>query len=173
MTIGIDIDDTLVQTNKRALEIIKAKKLADDITYYEQLENLSDFIHKYFVEIVYTSELYDGAKEVLEWIHSNGHKIIFVTSRAYQSGADTEEDTIKYLKDNHIQYDNIYLRTPDKLDVCLKEKIDIFIDDKEKTLIPLSESGVRCIKFMSHEEGPSKFETVSCWKEIKDLLSEN
>ena len=103
--------------------IIKAEKLADDITYYEQLENLSDFIHKYFVEIVYTSELYDGAKEVLEWIHSNGHKIIFVTSRAYQSGADTEEDTIKYLKDNHIQYYNIYLRTPDKLDVCLKEKI--------------------------------------------------
>ena len=87
--------------------------------------------------------------------------------------SDTEEDTIKYLKDNHIQYDNIYLRTPDKLDVCLKEKIDIFIDDKEKTLIPLSESGVRCIKIMSHEEGPSKFETVSCWKEIKDLLSEN
>lgn len=63
MTIGIDIDDTLVHTNKKALEIIKTEKLAEDITYYEQLDNLSDFIHKYFVEIVYTSELFEGLKK--------------------------------------------------------------------------------------------------------------
>lgn len=29
-----------------------------------------------------------------------GYKIVFVTSRAYQEGADTPEDTINYLKRN-------------------------------------------------------------------------
>lgn len=162
MTIGIDIDDTLVQTNKRALEIIKNEKIAEDITYYEKLDDLSDFIHKYFVQIVHTSELFEGAKEVLEWLHSSGHRIVFITSRAYQSGADTEEDTINYLKEKDIKYDAIHLKAPDKLALCLKEKVDVFIDDKEKTLKPLSENGIRCIKMMSHEEGPSQFETVSC-----------
>lgn len=171
MTLGIDIDDTLVQTNKKALEIIKAEKIAGDITYYEQLDNLSDFISKYFVQIVCTAELFEGAKEVLEWLHSEGNRIIFVTSRAYQRGADTEEDTINYLKEKNIEYDNIYLRTPDKLGVCLSENIDVFIDDKEKILKPLSEAGIRCIKMLSHEAGPSQFETVNCWDEIKELLS--
>ena len=77
---------------------------------------------------------------------------------------------INYLKENGVKYDKIYLRTPDKLDVCLKEKIDVFIDDKEKTLKPLSEVGIRCIKMLSHETGESEFETVSNWNEIGKLL---
>ena len=137
MVIGVDIDDTFVQTNKRALEIIKRENIIENVDYYEQLSDLSGFIHNYFKEIVHTAEIFEGAKEVLEWIRNDGNKIIFISSRAYQSGADTEEDTLEYLKHNGVEYDAIYLRTPDKLDICLKEHIDIFIDDKEKFFVGL------------------------------------
>ena len=170
MVIGVDIDDTFVQTNKRALEIIKRENIIENVDYYEQLSDLSGFIHNYFKEIVHTAEIFEGAKEVLEWIRNDGNKIIFISSRAYQSGADTEEDTLEYLKHNGVEYDAIYLRTPDKLDICLKEHIDIFIDDKEKTLKPLNDAGIRCIKMTSHENGESEFETVSNWYEISKLI---
>ena len=39
MIIGIDIGDTHVQTNKRALEIIKREKINETVTYYEELQN--------------------------------------------------------------------------------------------------------------------------------------
>ena len=172
MVIGIDIDDTFVQTNKRALEIIEREKINEKVEYYEHLSDLSDFIHKYFKEIVYTADLFDDAKEALELIRNQGNKIIFVSSRAFQSGADTEEDTIEYLRRSKIKYDAIYLKTPDKLGVCMQEKIDIFIDDKEKTLKPLSDNGIRCIKMTSHEKGTSQFKTVNNWKQIVDLLVE-
>lgn len=170
MTIGIDIDDTFVQTNKRALEIVKRENIIEEVDYYEQLSDLSGFIHCYFKEIVHTAELFEGAKEAVQLLKNNGNRIIFITSRAYQKGADTEEDTIEYLRKNNIEYDAIYLRTPDKLDICLKENIDIFIDDKEKTLKPLNDAGIRCIKMTSHEKTKSDFETVSNWYEILKLL---
>ena len=170
MVIGIDIDDTSVQTNKKALEIIKREHISDSVTYYEQLDDLSGFIHSYFKEIVLTAELFDGVKETIKKLRDEGNTIIIVTSRAFQRGADTEEDTIGYLRDQNVEYDKIYLRAPDKLDICLKESVDLFIDDKEKTLIPLSEAGIRCIKFMSHETGESQFETVNNWHDIEKKL---
>lgn len=174
MVIGVDIDDTFVKTNKRALQIIKRENITENVDYYEQLSDLSGFIHSYFKEIVHTAELFEGAKEVLQLLRNAGNKIIFITSRAYQSGADTEEDTIEYLRQKGVEYDAIYLRTPDKLDICLKEHIDIFIDDKEKTLKPLNDAGIRCIKMTSHENSKSEFETVSNWYEIlKLILSKN
>ena len=172
MVIGIDIDDTFVQTNKRALEIIENEKIDEKVEYYEQLSDLSDFIHKYFKEIVYTAEIFDGAKEAIELIRNQGNKIVFVSSRAFQSGADTEEDTIEYLRRNKIKYDAIYLKKTEKLGVCMQEKIDVFIDDKEKILKPLSDNGIRCIKMTSHEKETSQFETVNNWEQIVDLLVE-
>lgn len=170
MTIGIDIDDTFVQTNKKALELIARDRLASGITYYENINDLSDFIHNYFKEIVQSAELFENAKEVLERLRADGHKIVFISSRAYQAGADTEEDTYEYLEKNDISYDAIYLRTPDKLEICLKENIDIFIDDKEKTLQPLSDRGIRCIKMLSHENKSNQFENVVSWNQIEELL---
>lgn len=170
MTIGIDIDDTLVQTNVMALEFIRKEDPNSKIDYYEQLNNLSDFISKYFKLLVKTATLFENAAEVVNYFHDKGYRIIFVTSRATQSGADTEEDTINYLNKNNIKYDAIYLKKHDKVDVCLKEKIDVFIDDKEKVLVPLNDIGIKCIKFDSIDKGPSAFEKASTWKEIKEII---
>ena len=75
-----------------------------------------------------------------------GFRIVLISSRAFQEGADTEEDTISYLSANGIVYDAILLRRPNKVEACLQEKIDYFIDDKEMTLDTLNEVGVQCKK---------------------------
>ena len=170
MIIGIDIDDTLVKTNEKALEIIERECIPGNVDYYEQLDDVSGFIRNHFKEIVQTAKLYDGAKEVITNLHGQGYQIVFVTARATLSGADTEQDTIDYLEKNGIPYDAIYMKNHDKVDVCLEEGIDVFIDDKEKTLRGLNDKGIACIKMASIDKGPSDFITVSSWAEMQDAI---
>ena len=165
ITIGIDIDDTLVQTNRRALEIIKREGYPQ-VDYYEHLPELSKFINNHFVELVETALLFEGSRETIQQLKEMDFRIVLISSRAYQEGADTEEDTINYLKENGIIYDSILLRRPNKVEACIKEKIDYFIDDKEKTLDTLNEIGVTCIKFKSIDKNPSKYYAVNTWKDI-------
>ena len=165
ITIGIDIDDTLVQTNKKALEIIKREGYPD-VEYYEKLQNLSEFINKHFIEIVKTALLFENAREIICKLKEIGYRIVLISARAFQEGADTEEDTIEYLKANGIIYDTILLRRPNKVEACIQEKIDYFIDDKEKTLDTLNEIGVKCIKMQSIDKTESKYTAVSNWYEI-------
>lgn len=165
ITIGIDIDDTMVQTNKRALEIIKREGF-ENVDYYEKLPNLSGFINDHFVELVKTAPLFEKSKEVIEELRQMGFRIVLISSRAYQEGADTEEDTVNYLKENGIIYDAILLRRPNKVEACIQEKVDYFIDDKEKTLDTLAEIGIECIKMQSIDKNPSKYNMVNTWDEI-------
>ncbi len=169
ITIGIDIDDTLVKTNKKALEIIEREGYFS-VDYYEKLPNLSDFINKHFVEIVKTSSLFEDSKETIKKLKDMGYRIVLISSRAFQEGADTEEDTIEYLENNNIQYDEVLLRRPNKVESCLQEHIDYFIDDKEKTLDTLGEIGVKCIKMQSIDKEPSKYITVNNWSEILSIF---
>lgn len=165
VTIGIDIDDTIVQTNKRALEIIEREGY-EKVDYYEKLPDLSKFINDHFIELVETSPLFDGSKETIQELKQLGFRIVLISSRAYQEGADTEEDTINYLKEKGIIYDAILLRRPNKVEACRQEQVDYFIDDKEKTLDTLSEIGINCIKIQSIDKNPSKYHSVNTWDEI-------
>ena len=81
-TIGIDIDDTLVKTNEKAIEIIKREgyKLVD---YYEKVDNLSEFINKHFIEIVKTASLFENAKETIERLKDLGYRIVLISARAF------------------------------------------------------------------------------------------
>lgn len=164
-TIGIDIDDTLVKTNEKALEIIKREEY-HQVEYYEKLPNLSEFINKHFIEIVKTASLFDKSKETIERLKELGYRIVLISSRAFQPGADTEEDTINYLNEKGIPYDKILLRRPNKVDACTQENVDYFIDDKEHTLDTLNEIGVKCIKMQSIDKNPSKYHAVTTWEEI-------
>lgn len=169
ITIGIDIDDTIVQTNKKAIEIIEREGYSS-VDYYEKLPNLSEFINKCFVEIVQNAPLFEGSKEAIQELQNMGFRIVLISSRAFQEGADTEEDTINYLKNNNIQYNNILLKRPNKVEACLQEHVDYFIDDKEKTLDTLSEIGVKCIKMQSIDKAPSKYYMVNTWVEILNFF---
>jgi len=169
VTIGIDIDDTLVQTNKKALEIIEREGY-ESVDYYEKLPNLSEFINKHFVEIVQTSLLFEGSKEVIQTLKDMGFRIVLISSRAFQEGADTEEDTINYLNNNDIKYDKVILKRPNKVDACLEEHVEYFIDDKEKTLDTLNEFGINCIKMQSIDKSPSKYISVNNWNEILNFF---
>jgi len=169
VTIGIDIDDTLVQTNKKALEIIEREGY-ESVDYYEKLPNLSEFINKHFVEIVQTSLLFEGSKEVIQTLKDMGFRIVLISSRAFQEGADTEEDIINYLNNNDIKYDKVILKRPNKVDACLEEHVEYFIDDKEKTLDTLNEFGINCIKMQSIDKSPSKYISVNNWNEILNFF---
>lgn len=170
VTIGIDIDDTLVKTNEKALEIIEREGY-ESVDYYENIFDLSGFISKHFLEIVESANLFEGSKTVIKELRNKGYKIILISARAFQSGADTESDTICYLKKHGIEYDSILLRKPNKVEACLQESVDYFIDDKEKPLDALTAVGVKCIKMQSVDKRPTKYFAVNNWYEILNYFN--
>ena len=65
----------------------------------------------------------------------------------------------------------IILKSPNKVEACLEEHVEYFIDDKEKTLDTLNEVGIKCIKIKSIDKSPSKYFSVNNWKEILDFFN--
>ena len=70
-----------------------------------------------------------GAIEFLNFLHENGCKIVIATARATDWHTNPEEITIKWLKDNKIPYDTVYVGRRDKEKICEEVDADYFIDD--------------------------------------------
>ena len=76
--------------------------------------------------------LKEGAKEMLNYLNEKGHKVIIATARATDWHCDPEGVTKKWLKDNGIKYDKLYVGRIDKEKICEEEHADIFLDDDLK-----------------------------------------
>lgn len=70
-----------------------------------------------------------GVIEFLNNLHGKGCKIIIATARATDWHREPEEITIKWLKDNKIPYDRVYVGRRDKEKICEEVDADYFIDD--------------------------------------------
>ena len=58
----------------------------------------------------------------------NGHKLIIISSRGYDN-AKMQKIAEEKLKKENLKFDKYYLKALDKLQICIKEKIDLMIDD--------------------------------------------
>lgn len=86
-----------------------------------------------------------GAEEIIKLLKEQGHKLILITARG---GINSEmiELTKNRLKENNMDiFDKWYWATEDKADVCVKENIDIMIDDSYSKCKSVSEAKVKTI----------------------------
>lgn len=58
----------------------------------------------------------------------NGHKLIIISSRGYDN-VKMQKIAKEKLKKENLKFDKYYLKALDKLQICIKEKIDLMIDD--------------------------------------------
>lgn len=70
-----------------------------------------------------------NAVKFLQSIHNAGHKIVIATARATDWHTQPKEVTLKWLADNKIPYDKIYVGRIDKEKICEEINADFFIDD--------------------------------------------
>ena len=71
----------------------------------------------------------NNATEVINFLHEKGHKIVIATARSTNWHTKPKEITLEWLKINNIPFDKFYYARNDKEQICIEEKVDVFVDD--------------------------------------------
>ncbi len=148
MRIGIDIDDTLLDTSKSFDKVIKkynvnfSKKLNDKWTSEER-----EFIcANYMFETLVNAKPKEKSQEVVKKLQEEGHKLYVITARGNIHCKNIEEETYKIIK-NLYNIDEFYFGYSNKQDKAKSLKLDLMIDDNISVYNSIKNIGIDCILF--------------------------
>ena len=183
MKIGIDLDGVVIdsETTFRTYEeifdssVLHRNSLVDrtepkfQSRYNWSKEEEQEFINRYFMKVSKESGLMSGFLGVYELLKKEDIEFIVITAR----GGFIEEmkdDAERLLNENNIKFDKYYWKQDDKLDICLKENVDLMIDDDHNVIKRLSENGIETLYFkdtnLKELEESDKVHEVNNWGDI-------
>lgn len=194
MKIGIDIDDTTVITidsminygKKYAEEVLKQGPVKlnlgtiKDRFYMNALfgwteETKFDFFNMYYKNVLEDVKPLPKAQEIINKLKEEGNEIYFISARITTiEGCDAEEISKNTMHKYNIPYNKMIIGAYDKLDYCLNNNIEVFIDDSLEVLQELSKHGIKCYLMTSpvnRELDPQNIKRVHSWQEIYDNLN--
>lgn len=194
MNIGIDIDDTLTDirdklnlaAEKYANELGKENKNEEDkyvednnngnvyqIKYgftYEELKYFLSVIHE---GITKKEEPRKNCVEIIRRLHNEGHKIYIITARDSEFHEDPYKLSKDWLDKNNIYYDELIVNARNKLEVCQRKNIDLFIDDQLANCTKLSEAGIKVIRITEYNDiQHGDIINKNNWNEIYNYIKE-
>jgi len=181
LNIGIDIDDTITDTYYNLLPIIAIKyninlnKLyKKKYTYgkmHKLLPNYLEFCRENSLGVIKIVPLKKDVIKVFNKFKEDGHNIIFITARDHKEYDDPYKVCYDYLINNGVKFDKIIVDANDKAKECLKENIDLFIDDNTNNCLQVSSSGVPTLQyhndFTTHARNVKR---VYDWNEIYNIV---
>ena len=189
MRIGIDIDNVISNFNEMLLEtyLIHDKELRntgiinpnakyirtgmfdwsneEELSFYK--DNIEGIAKKLMVK--------EKAKEYIDRLHNDGHLIYIITGRDNGEYSEPYNMTKKWLDENNIYYDNLILT--DAYDIhaksleCLKNDIDIMIDDSVRICSDLITSGITTILMDTPYNRKINIKRVKNWEEFYEFVS--
>lgn len=189
MRIGIDIDNVISNFNEMLLEtyLIHDKELRNtgiinpnakyirtgmfDWSNEEELSFYKDNIEG----IAKKLNVKEKAKEYIDRLHNDGHLIYIITGRDNGEYSEPYNMTKKWLDENNIYYDNLILT--DAYDMhaksleCLKNDIDIMIDDSVRICSDLITSGITTILMDTPYNRKINIKRVKNWEEFYEFVS--
>lgn len=184
MRIGIDIDDTITDTWSYMVPIysqvfnIPVEELSNSLPYYNSVKKLNLTVEEYFKimqpyyeENTLNIPIKKDAKEVINALKKEGHKIIFITARGkmYREPASITE---VYLEKNGIMYDKLITNATDKATICKNENIDLFIDDSYKHCLSVSSVGIKVLMYnANYNKNIKEFNHIASWNEVYDYIN--
>ena len=143
MKIGIDLDGVVVDSEKEfrvyselydMLDLkqnskINNKELKFQSRFKWTKEDIDGFLNKYHKQIIVESNFMPGVKRILKLLKEDGHTLILITARGGMN-RDMIKVTEERLQQNEMNiFDKYYWATENKDEVCVKENVDIMIDD--------------------------------------------
>ena len=183
MKIGIDIDGVLFDFEKELknraelydLLELNGKGIVDNNKFNLEERygwNKVDgerFIEKYFIQVSEIVNIMPGAKEVINLLKKDNHRLIIISSRGHDN-IEMQRIAEKRLEKENLKFNKYYWKVLDKLQICLKEKIDIMIDDNYSVCKELSDNLIntlylRDVKKKKLEEN-KYLKEVNSWGEI-------
>lgn len=189
MRIGIDIDNVISNFNEMLLEAYlmhdkelrntgiinpNAKYIRTGMFDWSNEEELS-FYKDNIEGIAKKLKVKEKAKEYIDRLHSDGHLIYIITGRDNGEYSEPYNMTKKWLDENNIYYDNLILT--DAYDIhaksleCLKNDIDIMIDDSVRICSDLITSGITTILMDTTYNRKINIKRVKNWEEFYEFVS--
>jgi len=146
MVFVFDLDDTISDTDGYSEKYIRNffaehnlpyKQIAKNVRFAESKfdwdrQTALAWYKEFGDEMMSNFPLKQWARDFLDFLHNQGHTIIIATARATDWHTNPEEVTLRWLKNNNIHYDKIYIGRNDKEAICLDENADVFVDDDLK-----------------------------------------
>jgi len=162
MNIGIDIDDTLTYSHENRLaygqkfdyEKLNGKNLINP--YGQNTMDIFNWTEKTDFRLWFEEGLYEAeknypprpfAKQVINDLWLEGHKIYIISSRGKEWFENPYEESKEWLDKNEIKYDKIFVETDDKAKMCKELNIDVFIDDTPLKCLEVANTGVTTFIF--------------------------
>lgn len=160
MIFVFDLDDTVVDTDGYSEKYISSfieehnwpyKKVKSVVRYAEKkfdwdAETALTWYKEYGDQMMLEFPLKDNAKEVINALYDEGHKIVIATARGNDWHRDPEGVTRQWLDDNGIKYHKAYIGRVDKEKICEEEGADVFLDDDVKITAKVGEYFKHCDK---------------------------
>ena len=186
MKIGIDIDDTLFDTDEVLIscalqydkEFVNNRGFRDKNSYhfvekfYWNKNNVFDFFKKFHEEnYIFSLKPKDNCVSVLSKLKEEGYEIVIITSRKSVPYLDIYEKTKEMLINNGICFDKLIVDVKDKGIVCEREAIDIFIDDRIEHCVNVVNHGVKHVVLFETEYNKNeRFLKYNNWNDIYDYI---
>ena len=181
-TIGIDIDDTLVDTfeyfqplvaklTNKPLEYLIENDISYENTPKEWGMDSLDFAHRFFDDYVPDTPAKEGAAQAVARLRKAGNRVVIITSRTNMLYKDCYYTSRLELANCKIEYDKL-ICTVDKGQACKEENVDIMFDDLVFNCDTVSKVGTKAVLFTSKENKnqESVFPRVANWDEVLELL---
>ena len=189
MRIGIDIDNVISNFDEMLLETYlihdkelrntgiinpNAKYIRTGMFDWSNEEELS--FYKDNIECIAKKlKVKEKAKEYIDRLHNDGHFIYIITGRDNGEYSEPYNMTKKWLDENNIYYDNLILT--DAYDIhaksleCLKNDIDIMIDDSVRICSDLITSGITTILMDTPYNRKINIKRFKNWEEFYEFVS--
>lgn len=187
MRIGIDIDDTVadseIKTLEKALlydkEFVKGEGIVN-INKYNYTEKFNwteeqcyDFFKRYLEQLVPEFQVKNQVKETIDKLKEENHTIYFITYRTGRFLTNPYDITYKWLVDNGIKFDKLITNSGPKGKVCQENNIDLFIDDSVDQCVNVSAYGIDVLLFDNiHNRHDNALRRVNNWLEIYKIIKE-
>ena len=177
MRIAIDIDDTLVDTSKMIKEYVKKldKKYIENVKdiMIDNMKNpiVVEFYDKYLEEISDNAKLKDDV-DLINKLYNN-HEIYIITARSENFIDNVDQKTKRLLDKFNIKYHKIITGAGRKAEVCVKNNIDLLIDDSIKHCTNFKQKGGKVLLFdsINNRNIDIDLPRVYSWKEVYDIIN--
>ena len=154
MRIGIDIDDTIVNTSEMCINYVKKldKKYGENIKdiITDNIKNpvVTLFYDNYLYDVIAHAKLKEDAVKVINELYRD-NEIYFITARSERFIKDVDNMTKNLLDSYNIKYNKIITGAGKKAELCVENNIDLLIDDSIKHCTNLSNIGIDTLLFNS------------------------
>lgn len=175
MRIGIDIDNTICNTEELFLDLANNYMNTKNISVEDFNDKyLEDFYIKNILKIINNNTLKPDFVKMFENIALD-NEIIIITARSdgYIPGFDRMgEATKSWLSSNGIRFDKYYgsCYKEGKAKVCVDEKIDLMIDDDFNNYLACKKMNINTLLFDDKKRYLDIADRVESWEEIEKII---